>query len=235
MFSDLLDDEEDATPKPKPTAAASSPVAAEAVPAAAELSVVPVEAEKPPKKVAAPTPNVQVTVVEDETYDEDEAEDEEARKPTPKPVKSNKVNANQLLPLLTIQNTPALLELQAQLIGNTKNKGILTEPPKPKKKKKVKGSVKKQAAILSNEIGDGDMEKTVAITESPMYEIKVKKTDKKPEVIVEGPIMEKIKLVTKPVNNKKSSKPLSKEPLMTKQESEELFEDDDEEATTLSS
>lgn len=241
LFGELLDDDEETTPKPaKPVTAAPAAAAAAQESGAAEISVVPLADEKPPKK-AVQTPEIEVTVNndEDESYDDeaaDEGEEDVVRKPTPKPVKSTNnakpAQGNPLLPLLTIQNTPALLELQQQLIGNTKNKPIVET--KPKKKKKTKGTVKKQAAILSNEIGEGDnMENKIELTESPIYELKVKKTENKPEVIVEGPIMEKIKLVTKNDMKKKMKPLVNKEPMMTKQESEEL--NYDEEATTLSS
>jgi len=230
IFSDLLDDEDDATPKPKPQSTVA-PAAAAAVESTPEFTAAPLK-DQPPK---ASAPEISVQVVQDDSLEpEEESEELElVRKPTPKPAKANKpIDSNQLLPLLTIQNTPALLELQAQLIGNTKNKAVDT---KPKKKKKVKGSVKKQAAILSNEIGDGDMEKTIAMTESPMYEVKIKKTENKPEVIVEGPIMEKVKLVSKPV--KKVGKPVKQEHRVEYEENFDEDEDmaDDEESTTLSS
>lgn len=170
LLAELLDDDE-TTPKPKPSTAAP-----------------------------------QVAQVLDETPEEQALDDEEEfeediqpqitiqkvpePKPTPKPTKAPKkpkstktttlAPVKSDLPPLNLQNTPALLELQAQLTANNNVKGgdlsdeeddeedeiIVTTPtPKPtktqKKKKTQKGQLKKQTAIETNEIGQSPVEKTL--------------------------------------------------------------------------
>lgn len=188
LIAELLEDDE-ATPKPKPSTAA--PEVAQA------LDVTPNDAEI-------------ADAVDDEEIEE---EVEEAlqpvitiqkvpeKKPTPKPTKAAKKPKTTTtvapekaeLPPLNLQNTSALLELQAQLTANNVKGGDLADddkvvtpkPTKTQKKKKTtqKVQVKKQAAITTNEISETPAEKTLM--------------EVKPQVIVEDSVlMEKVPLKT---------------------------------------
>lgn len=248
LFSELLgDDDDDVTPKPKPTAAA--PAVAAVVEAATEAA-----AADPPKKVVVNEPEITADVVEDEDF-EDELEPEPTKR-TPARAKPKKpFNASPELPPLNLQNTPALLELQAQLTGSSvKNQGTfeeipLSKPTKPSKKKKVppKGSVKKQNAMMSNSIEEvepteGEAEKNVVVaTESPVYTLVVKKTDDKPEVIVEGPMVQ-VPTVQKPTKKKVKPAKVTSTTTTTEvapppqvEESEEYIEESDESTTETAS
>lgn len=245
FFSELLGGDDDEKPKPKPTTAAPVVAAVESV-APEVVEPVVAAAVNPPKKVVD-EPEIEVEVVEDEDLTEDEPEPPKI--PPTRAVKPKKPTAVKPdLPPLNLQNTPALLELQAQLTGSSvKNGGTfeevpLAKPTKPSKKKKVqKGSLKKQNAIIANTIEEDEpfvdeAEKTApAASESPVYTLVVKKTDEKPEVVVEGPMVP-VATVQKPLKKKvkgtKTTTTTTTTEAAEEDESEEYVEEN-EEATTL--
>lgn len=236
LIADLLEDDE-VTPKPTKPASTSvvPPIliqqvieeepepqeladeAAESVEEVVEQAPVRISIQKVPEtttSTAAPT----------------KAPTKKQTKPTAKKVNPPKTE----LPLLNLQNTPALLELQAQLTSSNNALKIgpeienVPKPVKNQKKKKQKGTVKKQSAISTNEISElelGNVEKTLLITESPVYMIEIhKKPHSKPEVTVEGPkIMEKVHLIKSPESEKNKTKPIHE--TMSEEEDVEYYEE----------
>lgn len=217
LIADLLEDDE-VTPKP------TKPASTSAVP---PILIQQIAEEEPEPEVIADEQADSVEEVVEQApvrISIQKVPETTSTAPTKAPTKkqtkptSKKVNPTKTeLPLLNLQNTPALLELQAQLTSNNNNAVKLEpeSPPKPiknQKKKKQKGTVKKQSAISTNEISElesGPVEKTLLVTESPVYMIEIhKKPHSKPEVTVEGPkIMEKVHLKL-PESEKNKIKPI---------------------------
>lgn len=184
LIADLLDDDE-TSPKPKPSTVA--PQALDVTPDDGELAD-----DEEEEELDAVEPQITIQKVPEV-------------KPTPKPTKAPRkpkttttvAPKNSDLPPLNLQNTPALLELQAQLTANNNVKGgdlseedtvTTPKPTKAQKKKKTppKGQLKKQTAITTNEISETPAKKTLLGDEAT-----------KPQVIVEeSVVMEKVPLKT---------------------------------------
>lgn len=204
-MAEFLDDDE-AKPKPKPSTAA--PEIAQALDVTPNEPSDDAEEDEEEEVLEAVKPVITIQKVP-------EAKPQKPTKAPKKPKATTAAPTKAELPPLNLQNTSALLELQAQLTANNVKNGELSDeaapqpkPTKTQKKKKTsqKGQAKKQAAIITNEISETPAEKTLTTD-----------TKKPQEIVEESVVMEKVPLKTP-----------ESEKLKQKQQEVEYFDDDEE-------